>query len=361
MSMTLEDAAETGRHVKAHWDGQRTERNLERARARRRARIVRRKIAAGLGLLATATAALLVLRASTPLGAPTHGPTATVISVGPAREPTTTFVDGSKARVSDGGELIVQFATEQRIEAVLAAGAADFEITKRPSREFFVTAGPIRVRVVGTRFRVELEGERARVSVSEGKVEVQTGDARAFLEAGESRFFHDAGLVPKAERPRAAASVAERARFLELARAEKFADAYQLMSQSPSAVGSGAEELMLAADAARHSSHPELAVSFLRRVTKEHGGDSRAPLAAFTLGRLLLNQLGRPAEAADAFGLVPRLRSSGSLVEDALARQAEALAAAGEQARASALASEYARRYPKGKHLPIMRRLAAGP
>jgi transmembrane sensor len=261
--------------------------------------------------------------------------------------------------VSDGGELVVQSATEQRIEAVLTAGAADFEVMKRPNREFFVVAGPIRVRVVGTRFRVELSGERARVAVSEGKVEVQRGDVRAFLEAGESRWFPGAEPSRKVDDTAPAVGTTDRARFLEFARAERFTDAYQLMSRSPSAVGGSAEELMLAADAARHSNHPEQALGFLRRVTKEHASDSRAPLAAFTLGRLLLNQLGRPAEAAEAFALVSRLRPSSGLVEDALARQAEALAAAGEPARAGRLASEYAARYPRGKHLSTMQRLAA--
>jgi hypothetical protein len=47
------------------------------------------------------------------------------------------------------------------------------------------------------------------------------------------------------------------------------------------------------------------------------------------------------------------------LVEDALARQAEALAAAGEQARARKLATEYIARHPRGKHLSTMQRLSA--
>jgi transmembrane sensor len=216
------------------------------------------------------------------------------------------------------------------------------------------------VRVVGTRFRVELAGARVHVAVSDGKVEVQEGEGRTAMEAGESRWFPATEPTPKVGDPPPAVGTTDRARFLEFARAERFTDAYQLMSRSPSAVGGSAEELMLAADAARHSNHPEQALAYLRRVTKEHGSDSRAPLAAFTLGRLLLNQLGRPTEAAEAFALVSRLRPSGALVEDALARQAEALAAAGEQARSGKLAAEYVRRYPRGKHLSTMQRLAIG-
>jgi transmembrane sensor len=357
-SFSLEEAAATGQKVEPRWDAQRTEQNLERARARRRVRTVRVRVATGLAVLSAFVVLLLVLRASPSPESSTVAPAHRSAPASPVADPRTTFADGSTARVSDGGELVVQSASEQRIEAVLAAGTADFEVTKRANREFLVVAGPIRVRVVGTKFRVELAGERARVEVLEGKVEVQRGDARAFMEAGESRWFPGAEPTPKPEDPPPAVTT-DRARFLEFARAERFTDAYQLMSRSPSAVGGSAEELLLAADAARHSNHPEQALGFLRRVTKEHGSDSRAPLAAFTLGRLLLNQLGRPAEAAEAFALVPKLRPSGGLVEDALARQAEALAAAGERVRASGLAAEYVRRYPQGKHLATMQRVAA--
>jgi transmembrane sensor len=130
------------------------------------------------------------------------------------------------------------------------------------------------------------------------------------------------------------------------------------MSQNPTVVGQSAEELMLAADSARLSGHADEALRFLRRVTQEHGGDSRAPISAFTQGRLLLSQLGRPGEAAEAFALARKLRPSGSLAEDALAREAEARAAAGSSGRARTLATDYLARYPKGKHAATMQRLA---
>ena len=49
---------------------------------------------------------------------------------------------------------------------------------------------------------------------------------------------------------------------------------------------------MLAADAARFSGHPQQATHFLERMTREHPQNSIAPLAAFTLGRIYLSQLG---------------------------------------------------------------------
>jgi transmembrane sensor len=353
--------------VEPSWDDERAERNLARIHRRRRVR------ARALGvsvLLSACAAAAFVLWAlpERPLvvaGAPPTSLTSTAI-----RSATTTFSDGSLARVGEGGELSVTSASPARIESRLVRGAAEFEVAKRAERDFIVVAGSVRVRVVGTRFRIELVGERTRVSVSEGKVEVQHGTALTSLEAGESRFYPSAPDAPRADGTRAPAAepsaaagpaVASRARFLELARGGEYRAAYQVMSQSPFVVGSSAEELMLAADAARLSNHPEQALGYLRRVTREHASDSRAPLAAFTMGRVLLSQLSRPAQAAEAFALARRLQPSGGLSEDALAREAEASATAGAGARAASLARQYLERYPAGKHRRTMLRLGEQP
>ena len=347
-------AAEAARHVDVAWTGQRLEQNLARVHERRASRQRRTLLAASLVAVAAAAAVTFLLTATLRERAPlAHG---TPSALPAAKNPKTTFADGSVARVADGAELVVKSATAERVESVLVSGAADFEVTKNPGRQFVVVAGPVSVRVVGTRFRVEHNAERTRVSVSEGKVEVQEGEARSYLEAGESRFFPSLVPPPEPLAPNAAAGA--RQRFLELARGGQFKAAYQVMSQSPSAVGSSAEDLLLAADAARNSGHPEQAVGFLRRVTGEHGADSRAPLAAFTLGRVLLSQLSRPGEAAEAFALTRRLRPAGGLAEDALAREAEARAASGASGRARSLASEYLTAHPQGKHVMTMQRLA---
>ena len=349
-------AAAAARSLEVPWGPERSEHNLARVHARRERQNRLVKLGGGASVL-VAAAALLFVMFGKPPAAPTQAATP-LVTPHAVKSPKTTFSDGSIARVSDGGELVVKLATAEHIESVLALGAADFEVTKHPERDFVVLAGPVRVRVVGTHFRVERSGERTRVSVSEGKVEVQEGETRSYLEAGESRFFPSLPPVAK-EEPRPSAGPSARTRFLELARGGDYKAAYQVMSQSPSAVGSSAEDLMLAADAARLSNHPEQAVSFLRRVTSEHPADSRAPLSAFTLGRVLLSQLARPGEAAEAFALARRLRPSGSLAEDALAREAEARGAAGGAAQARKLAEQYVARYPQGKHLPTMQRLAA--
>jgi transmembrane sensor len=115
-------------------------------------------------------------------------------------------------------------------------------------------------------------------------------------------------------------------------------------------------DLLLAADVARRSRHSSEALGPLRRVVRAHRGDERAPLAAFTLGRVLLEELGEPADAADAFAEVRALAPRGPLVEDALAREVEARSRAGESDRAQALAREYLREFPQGLRARAVRR-----
>lgn len=135
-----------------------------------------------------------------------------------------------------------------------------------------------------------------------------------------------------------------------LAERGQYREAYDsLRSESEASVRDETHELLLAADTARLSGHPSEAVPYLRRVLGQHGHDPRAHLAAFTLGRVLLDELGRPAEAAAAFerARVPEA----PLAEDALARAVEAWARAGDTRRAHTLALEYQRRYPQGRRM----------
>lgn len=107
--------------------------------------------------------------------------------------------------------------------------------------------------------------------------------------------------------------------------------------------------LLAAADRARLAGRFEEGAALLRRLVRDYPADQRAPLAAFSLGRLLLGELGRPAEAARAFARARALAPDGPLAEDALAREVEAWVRAKEHDRARARAAEYFRAYPGGR------------
>jgi transmembrane sensor len=82
----------------------------------------------------------------------------------------------------------------------------------------------------------------------------------------------------------------------------------------------------------------------------EHLAEPQAALAAFSLGKLLLDTAGRPAEAARAFARCLSLSPPRSLAEDAWFRLAEAHAKSGNAAEAAAAARQYRARYPAGRH-----------
>ncbi len=116
--------------------------------------------------------------------------------------------------------------------------------------------------------------------------------------------------------------------------------------------------MLSAADAARRSGRPERALSILRRVLKEHPRDSRAPLAAFTMGRIELDRRHYKA-AARQFAKV-RTMGRSSLAEHALAREIEAWKGAGNTAKARARAEEYLRKHPKGPRTTQAERVLRG-
>jgi transmembrane sensor len=115
-------------------------------------------------------------------------------------------------------------------------------------------------------------------------------------------------------------------------------------------------DLLLAGDVARLSGHAASAVASLSRAVVLHPGDPRAPLAAFTLGRVHLEDLGAPRDAALAFARARELAPEGPLAEDALAREVEAWSRAGETETARSQAMIYTRLYPAGRRVHAVRR-----
>lgn len=349
----------------ARWDAARVERVLGQVKysAAKRKR-ERRALGVALTLLMLLVLGGLSMRALRPVAEPL-----VLRHAGSLR-----FADGSRVDlVGEASSVEVGPVSVSYTELVLEKGAARFDVTHKPERRFAVRAGNTRVEVLGTRFTVERNEPRVRVSVEQGRVRVIWPGGERALSAGEVGWFPpdaseaaapEPAPVPRGDgqpesRPngvRNADRAALRSQFLELARRGEYPQAYRVMREDPGVVTNSAEDLMLAADAARLSGHPERAPEYLRRITTEHRRDSRAPLAAFTLGRILLTQLGEPAEAQRAFALTRELAPGGALAEDALAREVESAERSGQRARAQALADEYTKRYPASKRLDAVRR-----
>jgi len=231
----------------------------------------------------------------------------------------------------------------------------------RAGRVFSVRAGAVTVTVLGTAFSVERVADRVGVNVTRGAVQVDWGAGSRRVTAGEDGWFPPLVVSPEADAGPAGAPAKESARVghkrtLAKDDSESLAPS---SSESPVAPAETAVEptaraiddaakLLADADHARLAGRYEEGVTLLRRLVRDHADDQRAPLAAFSLGRILLGELHRPAQAAMAFSRARALAPDGPLAEDALAREVEAWAQAGNLDRARARGAEYLRLYPNG-------------
>ena len=100
------------------------------------------------------------------------------------------FRDGSIAILQSAETVLEPVSVEnRRIVNVLRAGAARFEITKRPGRLFRVIGGDAIVEVLGTKFELARVGAGLRVHVGEGRVRVSWAGGERRLGRGESGVF----------------------------------------------------------------------------------------------------------------------------------------------------------------------------
>jgi transmembrane sensor len=282
-----------------------------------------------------------------------------------ATSPTRTllFADGSSATpASPTTELRTLTASADEVAVGLVAGAADFVVAAGPSHRFRVSGGAVSVQTFGARFAFARFGDAAQVDVTEGTVRVSWPGGERSLGRGESgRFPPDSpparaqAAEPMPRRPMHAHPAPPSWR--DLAHDGDYDRAYQALSRADAKpLRDEPEELLLAADVERLSHHPAEAVAPLEKLLRDHRADPRAPLAAFTLGRVQLEELGRPREAAQAFADAEALKPGGPMEEDAVAREVEAWSRAGEAARARELAADYVRRFPEGRKLRSVRR-----
>jgi transmembrane sensor len=243
------------------------------------------------------------------------------------------------------------------------------------------------VDVIGTRFRVEDEmrggDEWVRVTVEHGIVLVRgdsvPGRVQRLVDGQtiEVGALHASGAAPPiAPEPSASAAVPSRPvhpkvdagsaqvpLWRALAGSGDYARAYREIGAggiASEASHASVDDLLALGDVARLSGHPQDAVAPLSGVIRDHSSDARAGVAAFTLGRLELDTLARPDQAAAAFARSIELGLPGSLAEDAYARLVEADARAGDRAGARAAAKEYARKFPQGSRSSTIDRWVTG-
>ena len=357
-------------------------------RAARRKRIAMWGAASALTLAAAAAVVLLLLPAATAGPLVLEGGHALPDTLGTREGPSVfDLSDGSQIVLAPATEAVLVANTDTQIRARLERGSATFDVEPGGPRRWIIDAGEARVEVLGTRFTVTRRGDAVEVHVERGVVAVHHPSRGSVeLRAGQSITVGEVETEPREEAPdvtvreppqaaaNAPSTAAEPAPASEAAverseaRAEElwraragrgdFAGAYRVLGPGglrASASGADAEELLLLADVARRSGHPAEAMPLYRRLLERSPDDVRAPVAAFSLGRLQLDR--SPDAAADSFAFVRGHRAGSALAEDATALEASAASRAGRVERAERVARIYLERFPDGRRADSMRRL----
>ncbi len=300
------------------WDDARSERVRASIPRRQRRKTIARVGAATLGLA-------LALGVASRVRNDAHDESVAAHTDAPVDAPTIT-----PASASSGARLVAR-STDREVYEV-TAGRVRFDVPHRPSRVFRVEAGAVSVQVLGTSFSVERTVDGAVVSVSDGRVRVFWNNHFADLGAGETDRF-----------PRATQSVSP---TRDEPAPEPTAEAPSAVVTRPHAAPAPSPEaLMDEADEARRQGDSARAATLLRRALSAPRPDAAA---AFTLGRVLADDLHRHDEAAAAFARARSIAPRGPLSDDALAREVVCLVRAEERSRAEALVEAYLRDHPAG-------------
>lgn len=380
---------EARQHVEPHWDAAKTESSLVQFHGRMRQR---RATRVAFVAVAPVIVIALVLGGVWLDGVLDPGGTRSIASTtippmqgrqisGPGSS--IHFADGSMATTLSGdSHLVAAEVSSSSVRVRLDGGAARFEVTPRPERLFRVDTGDVSVLVLGTVFSVRHDGDQVIVEVERGRVRVAWHDGAQVVAAGHREVFStdtdtdtDAAAggddeqalavnVDAPQQPRPAKRDSRPARragtsesWRALAEEGRYDEAYQALErQGGVAAVRTMGEALIASDVARLSRHPAQAVEVLERAIARHPSDPQASVAHYTLGRVLLNQVGRHNAAARAFASARRLAPGGALAEDALAREVEAWSRAGVATMARQRASEYMERYPQGRRRDAVRR-----
>jgi transmembrane sensor len=303
------------------------------------------------------------------------------------------LADGSRIQLSLGARIEPLASTDATFSAIVVQGRADFEVRPGGPRHWVIECGLATVEVIGTAFSCEREPGRLHVEVRHGVVLVRgerIPDRARRLSAGESLDLKDdAGRLPTVTGPDSAwpapsekpglspptpaedtvdlANREDRVHerrtaapktWRELAQRGRPGDAYAALGTEGLRRESrrlGVSDLLALADVARLSGHPAEAVMPLERNLSDFSNDAQAPLAAFALGRLELDFLGRAHAAAAAFRRALALGIPRSLREDVRARLVEAYARSGDGSAAQSAADAYADEFPEGRHTQAIR------
>ena len=301
---------------------------------------------------------------------------------------------GATLRVEGPAGLVLD-GSARAVAIRLAEGKLEAQVAHRQSDETFaVVTSDMRVEVRGTRFSVVAGADGSHVAVTEGRVAVQLADGRTSLVSagGSADSIVAEPSQPSDDEPPSTGAPPPAPERTDIDRQAACADAARTCQATARAVrasmrgGDSERALRLIADARRAQRGGEASCG---------GGDGACDDEIRYLHAEALNQAGRFDDAVAAYhaldrrGAPPAMRQNalyaaaqierrrgrmaaaktdferalvaaprGALHEEALVGAMESAQAAGDGARARALAARYLGEFPGGRAAPAARRVA---
>ena len=317
------------------------------------------------------------------------------------------FSDGSFIALERNTELRVQDLKPNGAHLLLERGNIDVSVVPKKKKNWKIDAGPYRIYVTGTRFDVEwipdqkrfivdlhegsvkvdgplLEkgkrlsrGERMTVSLDNRIAEISKRDrlerivSREFISSEETvdsqggaddEEGSDGFDGERRNRGQRRHSVirTKKPAWRTLAKKGDYAAAVELLNgeEIQKVISKGTiGDLMLLGDSARLSRHPRMALNIYKAVRSRFPQTPASQRAAFSLGRIALEQYNDPAKAAKWFRTCYQENQNGTMAREAAGRLMEALDRAGNKSAARDVATSYVSRFPGGPHTKLAQKL----
>ncbi|HEX6763980.1 MAG TPA: FecR domain-containing protein, partial [Polyangiaceae bacterium] len=305
------------------------------------------------------------------------------------------FSDGTELRLESTSRARVVDVTRDGARIALENGTLRANVVHTGHGAWFLSAGPITVRVTGTRFEMQWTPVREEftISVSEGSVRVSGSSVateqpvnageRLFVFLAEGRYELTNGRAsarptemptpPTREQPSEPDEAPRPPASVDVDHGNSIASEWkdllkrgELRAAFASAEHAGfgkvcdtasAAELLALGDAARVSSRTDRVSEALLSLRRRFPRDPRSAAAAFTLGKVAFDQKRSFPEAEKWFATCIREQPNGSLAREAAGRRMEALRALGDRTATGLAAREYLERYPGGPHAELARSL----
>lgn len=309
----------------------------------------------------------------------------------PAEAQPLAFSEGSEVTLASATQAELSRLTPKTADLRLKQGRLLANIRKNTGLTWTIAVGPYSVRVVGTRFSVDWDRDQQhlQVAVREGRVRVFGGDLPGdgvALDAG-SRLDRRYGVVRSEPAPKPdpapvstpAAREATRApgnpapaiampnlepSWLGLATKGKYRDALALAEKQgfdQLTLTLPENELVTLANAARFSGDSDRARRALLKLRQRFPGRPAAQLGALYLARVAEDVEKKPTEALRWLRVFLQESPTGDLAASARTSLMNILLNTGDAQGARAIAEDYVRYHPNGRHLSQARALLAQP